>query len=325
MKRIINVFHNMFGMDRESNRYGVNVTNAFILKEMVKHFSEELNSRSVGKKMIYPMTFYLHMHPDDYQIRKDDFPFFLSEIVNEFYQVILKNIKRYPDYKGPAAKWDFYLMPCMESEFVVGGHKFSIKQGDIIVWSSLYDLTNLESQEKYKNINVSVRLDKSKMLTNINVDHLVMHNLQFVDDNHIRVEWKDPVGKQQNIIQQTQREKQNFQGLKIGIGVLSYTQLDQKEERFVIRTNTCKISNELDTRQDPTIFKIKHPKVGIQHAEIKYNRITNTFEFAAYQPTTINGVAVPISEGVEQKWVPLKNNSVLILAKNVVINFKKLI
>lgn len=322
MKKITNVFRTMFRMDKELGRSGTTVTNACILKEIVKHFTEELNYRSVGKKMIYPMTFYVNLHQDDYQVRKDDFPFFLSEIVDGFYQVILKNIKNYPNYKGPAANWNFYLVPCMEPEFSVGGHKFSIKPGNVIIWGSLYDLMDTDSGEQNKNVNVSVRLDNSKLLTNININHSVMQNLQFLDENHIRVDWKDPVKAMQ---QKNSQEKQNLPDMKIGVGVLSYVQTGCKEERFVIRTNSCKLSGEGDTRQDPSVFKIKHSKVGIQHAEIKYNRMANTFELVAYQPASINGVSVPLSEGGELKWVPLPNGSIIVLADSVVINFKKLI
>lgn len=325
MKKIANVFRTMFRIDKELGRSVTTVTNARILKEIVRHFSEELNYRSVGKQMIYPMTFYIHLHQDDYQVRKDDFPFFLSEIVDGFYQVILKNIKKYPHYKGPATNWNFYLVPCMEPEFSVGGHKFFIKPGNVIIWGSLHDLTDTDSGEQNKNVNVSVRLDSSRLVTNINMNHLMIQNLQFMDENHIRIDWKDPVKAMQHKKTQMELEKQDSLDMKIGVGVLSYVQAGHKEERFVIRTNSCKISGEADTRQDPSVFKIKHSKVGIQHAEIKYNRMANTFELAAYQPTSVNGVAVSLSEGRELKWVPLQNGSVIVLADSVVINFKKLI
>lgn len=322
MKKITSVFRTMFRMDKELGRSSTTVTNARILKEILKHFTEELNYRSVGKKMIYPMTFYVHLHQDDYQARKDDFPFFLSEIVEGFYQVILKNVKNYPNYKGPAANWNFYLVPCMESEFSAGEHIFSIKPGNVIIWGSLYDLIDTDSGGQNKNVNVSVRLDNCKLLTNININYSVMQNLQFLDENHIRIDWRDPVKAMQH---KNSQEKQELPDMKIGVGILSYVQTGRKEERFVIRTNSCKLSGEGDTRQDHSVFKIKHSKVGIQHAEIKYNRMANTFELAAYQPTSINGVAVPLSEGGELKWVPLPNGSVIVLADSVVINFKKLI
>lgn len=322
MKKITNVFRTMFQMDKGVGRNVTTVTNAHILKEIVKHFTEELNYRSVGKKMIYPMTFYVHLHQDDYQVRKDDFPFFLSEIVDGFYQVILKNIKNYPNYKGPAASWNFYLVPCMEPELLVGGHKFSIKPGNMIIWGCLYDLMDMDSGGQNRNVNVSVRLDNSKLLTNINMNHSLMQNVQFLDENHIRIDWKDPVKAMQH---KSTQEKQNLSDMKIGVGILSYVQTGRKEESFIIRTNSCKLSGEDDTRQDPSIFKIKHSKVGIQHAEIKYNRMANTFELAAYQPASVNGVVVPLSEGGELKWIPLPNGSVIVLADNVVINFKKLI
>ena len=49
------------------------LTNERIKKMLVNNFEQEIKRRSVGKRMIYPMSFTIVMHHEDYQQHCDDF------------------------------------------------------------------------------------------------------------------------------------------------------------------------------------------------------------------------------------------------------------
>ncbi len=324
MNKIEDILRFIFGIDKKEYKTST-ITNQQILKEILKHFSKELVNNSVNETMIYPMTFYIHMHPDDYNIRKQNFPILFPEIVKCFYEIILRYKKKYPEYIGKAQSWNFYIVPCFMENFSVNGNNFTIKRGKIIIWSSMYDVVDQSSPNAGKSCSVSVRLDGSNLMTEININREILDNLQFVSENHFRMDWIDPIKKQDvKLTQSTQHGIQFTRNLRTELGILRYNMYGGTQQ-YIIKTSTCKISNETDERQDPSIFKVKNMKVGIAHAEIRYDRIKNIFELAAYKETAINNKAIAISKGNNLNWVPLNNGAVITLSGNVIINFEKLI
>ena len=60
------------------------LSNQKLLDELVEHFKDQLKNLSVGKRMLYPMSFNILLHHEDYETVKQSFPFVLPEVVKEF-------------------------------------------------------------------------------------------------------------------------------------------------------------------------------------------------------------------------------------------------
>ena len=77
----------------ESHKSGKSkVTNKILFEELVDHFNNQINELSVYRRLLYPMSFNILMHPDDYSITKESLPFVLPEVVSAFYASIKKKI-----------------------------------------------------------------------------------------------------------------------------------------------------------------------------------------------------------------------------------------
>ena len=63
----------------ESCKRDEELSNKVLLSELREHFKEELDKLSVGERMLYPMSFKILLHHEDYNNVKESFPFVLPD------------------------------------------------------------------------------------------------------------------------------------------------------------------------------------------------------------------------------------------------------
>lgn len=306
-----------FGIEKEQTHKS-KVTNKQILNELEKHFKLYIKDNSLEKTIIFPMTFTVYLHPDDYIERIEHFQALRKEIINKFNQILLKELRKRELSEHHADSWNIYLMSI--ERITLGGDEYTIKQGKVLVWCSLFDIVASTDTD---NKNISLRIGGTNRMIEINIDPNSLANIRSGKANHIYEPWKEP--RKEPCVSSAANSSTAPLNMKIKRGELSYKRTDGKIITYAIQTDICQISGKDDPRNDLSIFKIENSKVETKHIEIKYIPTINQFELAAYKPTSINYTEVPLSSGGNLKWIPLPHGAKIILANSVMLNFQQLI
>lgn len=342
---IVNVLKRIFDIETEStySKKKNGLTNEFIMKELVNQFQKELKQKSVGKRMIYPMTFIVFMHNDDYQICKDELCLFMDQVVNEFYKIICKNIKKYPNYINPAQYWTFRFIPTSMDKMDLDGHKISLDNKQrLYIMTSIFDV--IEGKKASDSIQVSVTVGKTQAIKNININMEAFSNFA-LENAPIIINWKNPMEilkdelseSQLSItpsfipIQTNKKDSNiNLQSLierskpQMGNSNLRKAKLIDKSTGriYTITTDQCYICGNKVSSDSENIFKIDNDKVNNPHARLRKNKITGLYSIVAFDKIILNDQELPISKYGDDfnkmHWMPLTKSVNLDLNGNVV-------
>ena len=295
------------------------ITNKYLLKELVTHFEQAMEELSVGRRILYPMSFNILMHPDDYNKTKESLPFVLPEVVSQFYATIKREKSKYIDgvnYAPPATYWFFQFSACQFAE--KDGHEGLLERGKIITTGSLttFDIQKARSGgvQSIPNIQLSVKCDNS----NINDNNINMESLLGIDilsDGTYKFNFDKSMNENTSVIStfSTSQEK-GWATLRWSEGIENMT--------YIMLDTYIDISGSAEKRTTRNICPIKSDAVAVSHVQIRYDQSTQTFQLAAYAKTRLNQREVPLSmDGIPQ-WVNLpKFNSKIFLNDAVSIEF----
>lgn len=287
------------------------LTNRELLYEFSRHFEYELKELSVGHRMIYPMSFNVLLHPDDYEILHDSFPFALSEFVGSFYDIMRKYQTLYPIYKpSPAKDWMFQLSACRVKElpeevmkkrkaqtqggFVTG----MIQRGEVVIISSLarFDFRKMEKGSKENDSDVekqrlSMSCRNSEVMKALNWE--AMENLLVLANGVYSTPFSDKLNLPDD-------------------GTLAI--IEGNGIRYVMKDSLICVSSQRDGRTDRMILKLDTDKVVDSHLQIEYLREKEKFRIAAYGLATLNGHLMELSKGGDVHWEDLPDGSILQVA-----------
>ena len=91
---------------------------------------------------------------------------------------------------------------------------------------------------------------------------------------------------------------------------------------YEIKSNECQVSGNGADSTKPDTFVVKSSNVKSPHIRIRKNVAENKFYVAAFAPTSIEEVQIPVSTPDEPKWVAL-NDGVNIDMNTFVVRFMK--
>lgn len=295
------------------------ITNKILLNELVDHFEQSIDELSVGRRLLYPMSFNILMHPDDYNLTKESFPFVLPEVISCFYASIKKEMNKYRDgvnYAPPATYWFFQFSACKFGE--EDGQEKLIQRGKVITTGSLttFDIQKAQSGDvrSEANIQLSVKCQNSNVNdNNINMDMLL--GMDILSEGTYKFNFDKNMNEDTNVINaaSTNQEK-GWATLRWSEGNnnMTYTMLDTYID----------ISGSAEKRTTRNICPVKSDAVVVSHVQIRYDQVTQTFQLAAFAKTRLNSREVPLSMGGTPNWVNLpKFNSRLFLNDAVSIEF----
>lgn len=66
------------GERKNGNKGKSKVTNKILYQELIEHFESDMEDLSVGRRVLYPMSFNILLHPDDYDRVGESLPFILT-------------------------------------------------------------------------------------------------------------------------------------------------------------------------------------------------------------------------------------------------------
>ena len=295
------------------------VTNKILLKELSDHFCEQMEELSVGRRLLYPMSFNILMHPDDYNLTKESLPFVLPEVVSEFYAKIKRKRDEYHDgvnYAPPATYWFFQFSACQVG--AQNGVEEFIKRGEIVTTGSLttFDIHQAQQSNVHSeaNVHLSVKCQNSNTnANNINMDALL--GMEFLGEGSYSFKFDKTLNEDTSQISALSRNLQR------GWAQLRWPEGSETKVYEMLDTY-IDISGNADTRKTRNICLIKSDAVNISHVQIKYDTTTQTFALAAFGKTRLNSREVPLSNGGNPQWISLpKFNSKIFINDAISVEF----
>lgn len=296
------------------------VTNSTLLTELVDHFNERMKELSVGKRLLYPMSFNILMHPDDYNSTKESLPFVLPEVVAAFYACIKKKRDSYIDgvnYAPPATYWFFQFSACQIG--TKNGQEDFIKRGEIITTGSLTTFDILKARnggmQQEANVNLSVKCQNSNTNNN-NINMKALLGMEILGEGSYSFNFDKNLSEDRaNIVAASNSKTKGWATLRWANG-------DGRDNIYEMFYDYIDISGKADTRPSNNIVKINSDAVSVSHVQIKFEQMTQSFMLAAYAKTRLNSKEVPLSVGGNPIWVPIsKFKSKIFLNDAVCIEF----
>lgn len=77
---------------------------------IVDNFRNELNRQTTRRGLLFPTSFTVLMHQDDYAAQSEAFPMSVQEIIQGFNEVVSEFLPRYPSYRAHAYNWFLHFI-----------------------------------------------------------------------------------------------------------------------------------------------------------------------------------------------------------------------
>lgn len=316
VKNILETLRPQGGGKTKGNKGKSKVTNQTLYKELIDHFKTDMEELSVGRRILYPMSFNILLYPDDYDRVGESLPFILPEVIAGFYAAIKSKRESILDSDAtpPATYWFF--------QFASSSVKTDDKQesfiipGEIVTVGHLttFDIKKAQEGTTTENVRLSVKCQNSDVnKNNINKDALL--GMEILTNNAYTFNFDKSMSEKLSDIQSSQRGGDNaLATLTYSIGSTN-VHLDMLDELVIL-------SGPKDTRKMGNIMIIKNEAVEVGHVQIRYVRETNRFQLCAYSRTRLNMRDVPLSVGGTPIWKDMSFNSTILLNDVVNIEFK---
>lgn len=292
------------------------ITNKILLKELVEHFEQATEKLSVRQRILYPMSFNILMHPDDYVQTKESLPFVLPEVIAEFYSSIKKKAKskgKDVRFDPPATYWFFQFSGCRICDD--NGKEKLIERGKIITTGSLttFDFQKANMATEVNTV-LSVKCQNSNVnANNINVKALL--GMEILGEGTYKFYFDKNMNENAESIKASEiTQIQGFATLRWSEG--------NATKIFTMIDNYIDISGCDETRTTSNICRINSEAVAVSHVQIRYNANNCIFEIAAYGKTRLNTRELPVSTGANPMWITLpKTNSKIFINDTINVEF----
>lgn len=328
MKKVVNAIKGLIDsakIDRkkEKQKQGTSkVTNKILLKELVDHFNDQIEELSVGRRLLYPMSFNILMHPDDYNTTKESLPFVLPEVVSAFYGSIKEKCKAYHNgvnYLPPATYWFFQFSACQVK--VKDGVEDFIKRGEIVTAGNLTTFDIHKAQQggirSEANVHLSVKCQNSNVNDN-NINKEALLGMDILSEGSYCFNFDKTLNEDSTLISPVSGNQRK------GWATLRWASEDGSGNVSVydMFDDYIEISGKSETRTTSNIVRINTDALIKQHVLIKYDHTTQSFSLAAFAKTRLNEREVPLSTVGTPQWVALaKFNSHIFLNDTINIEF----
>ena len=298
------------------NKANGRVTNKTLYKELIEHFKTDMEELSVGRRILYPMSFNILLFPDDFDRVGESLPFILPEVIAGFYGAIKakRDSVKESDATPPATYWFFqFASSKVKTE---GDQESFIKPGEIVTVGHLttFDIKKAQLGKRTENARLSIKCQNSNVnQNNINQDALL--GMEILTNNAYTFNFDKNMSEKLSDIQSAKRSDDN------ALASLSYSDgptvvhLDMLDELVIL-------SGPKEKRNMENILIINSESVDVGHVQIRYVKETNKFQLCAYSKTRLNMREVPISVGGTPIWKDMSYLSDIFLNDEVNVKFR---
>lgn len=312
LKRILDKL--LPGDNINTNGNSDKITNEVLRKRLVNHFIADMDELTVGRRVLYPMSYNIILLPDDYKRVGESLPFILPEVVAGFYEAIqaksetIKNACFIP----PSTSWYF--------QFAAGnvktedGKESFIKPGDFATVGRLksFDISKVQQGTLEDNSYTSIKCTNSNVKANINPKALL--GIEIITNNVFSFKFDENMSQSREDILASQRNNQN------ALGIISYSE-NGSTRKISMLDDLVILSGPSDTRNLGNIIRINHEAVQVGHIQIRYLKETNRFQLCAYSKARLSQIIVPLSAGGNPIWVDMSYNSDIFLNDAINVEF----
>lgn len=300
---------------------GSKVTNKVLYKELVAHFETDMDELSVARRILYPMSFNILLHPDDYARVGASLPFILPEVIAGFYAAIKRKRDSIADsYCSPPAKYWFFQIAASSIKTQDGVESF-IKQGEIVTVGGLY---TFDFKKKRTVVDPNVRLSVKCQNSNINDNNInqdALLNMEILSDGVYAFNFDRNMSELLGDIE-SGRRTEGTSTTDDAKATISYTNADGNIVHYNMMDNSLIVSGPSDTRDDDNILKTDCKEVATSHIEIRYIKESRRFQLCAFAKTRLNTRVVPLSDKKDVVWMALSMNSEIFLNDTLSLRFK---
>lgn len=305
------------GAEQTPDRKGKScVTNKILYKELIEHFETELEELSVGRRILYPMSFNILLHPDDYNRVGESLPFILPEVISSFYAIIKARRDDIPDSNttNPAKYW-FFQFASSKVKTDDNGESF-IVPGEMVTVGHLttFDIKKAQQGISTENMKLSVKCQNSNVNQN-NINQEALLGMDILTNNAYIFKYDEHMSQKISDIQANQRGGNNILATLTYSDGPNYIQLEMLDDMVII-------SGTKETRNMENILIVKSEYVDVGHVQIRYVKERNRFQLCAYSNTRLNMRDVPLSVGGIPIWKDISFDSDIFLNGHVNIHFK---
>lgn len=302
------------------------ITIGYIKKKLGKMFKQEMDLESDDEtsELIFPTSFHIMMHPDDYQARIAFFERWGPIILARIYSIIRRKKnwvefkhsvmgyfgKKYPDvkYTPTDPRWCIQFAPIGTGDNLGRG-----EINPILSYTIPFKIEYTQNSPRIvhnPNSTLMTRDPKTKELKELALDssQILGEGISiYMFDNSLQNDPSAISGMYSNI-QNSNKKKE--------LATLRWDNLE-----WTMRDTYIEISGAEDVRNEAYILKINSDKIKRTHAAIRYK--DNMFQLAAWGATMLNQRYVELSTDTSNvKWEKLPNNSTIVLNNTKVIKFK---
>ena len=313
----------------DKNDKSQTVNNNELMKQVIVEFNQWMKQQSFGRRVLYPMSCNVYLHPSDYEKIKDFFPDIVDEIIIKCYAAINKEIRRLKYWKGckcspRATYWSFQLLDGTHVKDM-SGQEITMEQGDV---GTILRLFTKEEKDEDRIVNPLLSVQRKKTGTTVyNINRDALRDMDIESEGVVKHVFNG------DKIRKPWLFSSLFKGYDFECNydscrsAASYTTdnlatLRWNGKSYYMVDTIITISGNADKRRRRDIFFIESDAVEESHVQIRYNQTSKTFELAAWAKTRLNQREVPLSMGNKPNWVSLpKFNSRLLLNNTVNIEF----
>jgi hypothetical protein len=296
------------------------LSNQKLLDELVEHFKDQLKSLSVGKRMLYPMSFNVLLHHEDYDTVKQSFPFVLPEVVKEFYEVIRQMKSKYPDYTPAATNWAFQFSSCQLRDVnTADGRTMVVNKGHITTIASLMTVDLRKNNvDVSNNTRISIKLQDSDVMNNVNLNWNAVTNIDIISENYFICKFDMSLNSSKSVVM-THGTSQAASGS--ALATLSYAK-EGKNYTYTMVDPLIEISGPKGQKGVSSIFVLENEGIMAPHVQIRYLADTGKFQIVVFGKTKLNGKELEVSQDGMAKWYALANNSKIFINDEISVKFE---
>ena len=299
------------------NNFKSKVTNKILYNELIEHFETDMEELSVGRRILYPMSFNILLHPDDYNRVGQSLPFILPEVIAGFYASIKKKSKSIleSDSTNPATYWFFQF--ASSSVKTIDNQESFITPGEIVTVGHLttFDIKKAQQGTRSANMKLSVKCQNSNVNDN-NINQEALLGMDILTNNTFTFNFDKSMSQKLNDIKSSQR----------GGGEDTLATLTYSEGAVNVHLNMIDdlviVSGPEEKRNMENILIVNNSEVKVGHIQIRYVKESNKFQLCAYAKTRLNMREVPLSNGGAPIWKDMSYNSDIFLNNSVNIKFR---
>jgi hypothetical protein len=299
--------------DKPSVNSTTGLTRQELHDQIFEHFKIRFKEETTTRSMLFPTSFCILLHPDDYKDRQQGFAASSKDIAEEFHDFIRDRLTKYPGYRPHATYWSFQFSPANTDDVINGtNHSSNVGLKEPVIISTIYSVDfSANNMHTETNIRATKRPKNSQTMEQLNINKDALLGMNILDKDKFQIYFDKSFNK---ITDDVSNDKTlAVLSFNTGAQITYYSMIDP----------LIYISGKNDTRQGTNVLKLNSETITGNYAQIKYYREENKFKIAVFEKTKLNERNVQLSKGGDLYEVDLPNNSDILISDTINVKFKR--